>query len=685
MYASVWHAFLHALWIGGIIALLFSCLSIWSSTLRRIEQVGLDLGAQIRAQTHMWTNAPSRPDYVVLDATDSLCSRGDEDDRSYGRPNCPPPPGYSIDLLLMILDSLEMSAREGQGPAAVILDLTLPPGAFSRPPGNDVPTDAREDARKLREAVARLNFPLIVDAQATTRGDLAMFDVPGWADLDLEMPVYRASYHLLTDGRLADGVVRRAPVVSSAEGTEGEPDRGTGQSLLRFPDAALLAALFLDAAKQAKATGSFWDSPTTNQTRAAIARMFPISVPPKQIPANTTCDYEGLQACQIEKKLPSARELAASRSASEEGGTTMDFLLPPLLRHPQLPSHSANNDAVRHGGLHIYADLSRLPRIKGVPRIPYGLVKNSVVIVGSSAPYYGDWHLTPLGQMMGAEALANEVHHISTHSVSNFFNENENIITELYFFIKIITKFYTKLFQYVIPAAIGISVYALLTSGKSRLINSVRLKSRSNGREAGRYLMFIMTIDALLSTSFTIFLVYLICFPFIMAYGRPIDVTFPIIIVVIETLTHSLPPPQFRGFNRTRSATDIVIRVDGARISTGEIYPILKRFEEVGEAVLIAQDWKEDSRIVLFVRLLEGLILDRQLVGRIQHEIRQSLSPRHVPSKILQVAEIPHTRSGDVAVHAVADVVHHRPVVIREPLENPQALDLYKDLPELRA
>jgi acetoacetyl-CoA synthetase len=90
-------------------------------------------------------------------------------------------------------------------------------------------------------------------------------------------------------------------------------------------------------------------------------------------------------------------------------------------------------------------------------------------------------------------------------------------------------------------------------------------------------------------------------------------------------------------------------------------------------------------RIVLFVRLRDGVTLDNALIERIRKQIREGASPRHVPAKILAVADIPRTRSGKITEIAVRDIVHGRPVKNTEALANPEALELYKDLPELKA
>lgn len=130
--------------------------------------------------------------------------------------------------------------------------------------------------------------------------------------------------------------------------------------------------------------------------------------------------------------------------------------------------------------------------------------------------------------------------------------------------------------------------------------------------------------------------------------------------------------------------SDAVLNPGGVRIGTAEIYRQAQQVPEVMEALAIAQDWEGDVRVVLFVRLREGAHLDDGLVARIKQTIRQGASPRHVLAKVIAVADIPRTRSGKSVELAVRDVVHGRPVRNREALSNPEALELFQDLPELR-
>ena len=130
--------------------------------------------------------------------------------------------------------------------------------------------------------------------------------------------------------------------------------------------------------------------------------------------------------------------------------------------------------------------------------------------------------------------------------------------------------------------------------------------------------------------------------------------------------------------------SDAVLNPGGVRIGTAEIYREVEQIDEVIESIVIGQRWENDERVVLFVRLRDGLTLDDDLRERIRTRIRQNTSPRHVPARIVQVGEIPRTRSGKIVEIAVRSVVHGVEVKNREALANPDALDQFKDVPELR-
>ncbi|WP_153117508.1 acetoacetate--CoA ligase [Rhodocyclus tenuis] len=129
--------------------------------------------------------------------------------------------------------------------------------------------------------------------------------------------------------------------------------------------------------------------------------------------------------------------------------------------------------------------------------------------------------------------------------------------------------------------------------------------------------------------------------------------------------------------------SDAVLNPGGVRIGTAEIYRQVEQLPEVLEALVIGQDWQHDVRVVLFVKLREGLALDDALSERLRRQIRDNTTPRHVPAKIVQVADIPRTKSGKIVELAVRNVVHGRPVKNVEALANPEALEHFRDRPEL--
>jgi acetoacetyl-CoA synthase len=130
--------------------------------------------------------------------------------------------------------------------------------------------------------------------------------------------------------------------------------------------------------------------------------------------------------------------------------------------------------------------------------------------------------------------------------------------------------------------------------------------------------------------------------------------------------------------------SDATLNPGGVRIGTAEIYNQVEQMPEILEAICIGQDWEDDVRVVLFVRLANGVELDEALEKKIRDRIRTGASPRHVPAKIIAVADIPRTKSGKITELAVRDVVHGREVKNKEALANPEALELYRDLPELK-
>ncbi|MEY9831121.1 acetoacetyl-CoA synthetase [Sinorhizobium fredii] len=131
--------------------------------------------------------------------------------------------------------------------------------------------------------------------------------------------------------------------------------------------------------------------------------------------------------------------------------------------------------------------------------------------------------------------------------------------------------------------------------------------------------------------------------------------------------------------------SDATLNPGGVRIGTAEIYNQVEQMPEVAEALCIGQDWQDDVRVILFVRLAPGVVLTEELSQEIKARIRTGASPRHVPAKIIPVADIPRTKSGKIVELAVRDVVHGRPVKNKEALANPEALELFAGLDALKS
>jgi len=130
--------------------------------------------------------------------------------------------------------------------------------------------------------------------------------------------------------------------------------------------------------------------------------------------------------------------------------------------------------------------------------------------------------------------------------------------------------------------------------------------------------------------------------------------------------------------------SDATLNPGGVRIGTAEIYRHVEQLDDVVESIVIGQEWDNDVRVVLFVVLQPGLVLDEKLIQLIRQTVREKCTPRHMPSKVIQVAEIPRTKSGKIVELAVRDVVHNREIKNRGALANPRALELYKNIAELQ-
>lgn len=129
--------------------------------------------------------------------------------------------------------------------------------------------------------------------------------------------------------------------------------------------------------------------------------------------------------------------------------------------------------------------------------------------------------------------------------------------------------------------------------------------------------------------------------------------------------------------------SDAVLNPGGVRIGTAEIYRQVEKLDEVTESIVIGQDWQEDVRVVLFVKLTNNLKLDEKLINKIKLQIRQNTTPRHVPAKVIQVNDIPRTKSGKIVEMAVRKVVQGQEIDNLESLANPKALQEFSNLKEL--
>ena len=129
--------------------------------------------------------------------------------------------------------------------------------------------------------------------------------------------------------------------------------------------------------------------------------------------------------------------------------------------------------------------------------------------------------------------------------------------------------------------------------------------------------------------------------------------------------------------------SDATLNPGGVRIGTAEIYRQVEQIEEILEGLVVGQIWQGDTRVVLFVRLKESSHLTKDLINQIKTKIREGASPRHVPTKIIAVKDIPRTKSGKIAELAVRDLIHNVQINNITALANPECLEEYKNIKEL--
>ena len=130
--------------------------------------------------------------------------------------------------------------------------------------------------------------------------------------------------------------------------------------------------------------------------------------------------------------------------------------------------------------------------------------------------------------------------------------------------------------------------------------------------------------------------------------------------------------------------SDTVLNPGGVRIGTAEIYREVEKMPDIQESIAVGQEWDNDIRIILFVKLREGVTLEEEFIKRIKTSIRYNLTPRHVPAKVIQVTDIPRTINGKIVEMAVRNVIHNQPIKNLNALANPEALELYRNISELQ-
>lgn len=130
--------------------------------------------------------------------------------------------------------------------------------------------------------------------------------------------------------------------------------------------------------------------------------------------------------------------------------------------------------------------------------------------------------------------------------------------------------------------------------------------------------------------------------------------------------------------------SDATLNPGGVRIGTAEIYRQVESLEEIKDSLVVGQNWDNDVRVVLFIKLSDGVEFNNDLVAKIKKVVRENATPRHVPSKIIPIGDIPYTISGKKVELAVRNIIHNESVENRDALANPEVLELYKNIAELQ-
>ena len=131
--------------------------------------------------------------------------------------------------------------------------------------------------------------------------------------------------------------------------------------------------------------------------------------------------------------------------------------------------------------------------------------------------------------------------------------------------------------------------------------------------------------------------------------------------------------------------SDATLNPGGVRLGTSEIYSVVEKFNEVKESIVVGQPWDNDVRVILFVLLNNRSVLDQNLIDRLKNEIKINASPRHVPSKIIEVSDIPRTKNGKIVELAVKNIIEGNKIKNIEAISNPKVLNEFKNLKELKS
>jgi acetoacetyl-CoA synthetase len=130
--------------------------------------------------------------------------------------------------------------------------------------------------------------------------------------------------------------------------------------------------------------------------------------------------------------------------------------------------------------------------------------------------------------------------------------------------------------------------------------------------------------------------------------------------------------------------SDATLNPGGIRIGTAEIYRVVENFPGVEDSLVIGQKWEEDERVILFIKLAQGFILNDEFIQKMKQEIRKECSHRHIPNKILKIEDIPYTINGKKVEIAVKNIIHGEKILNKDALANPESLKFYENLPELK-